>query len=254
MLSASVDAHLVTALAEAGRRGLGSGEGWGRLDWARAQALLARERALAEAQTVADAADDLRLGDVVAGATRAAAVDRSGEGLDRVVPVAKAAQLVRFHRSFRGMADARVLDAVTSDLLDGASGPGGLPEKVLAVAVRHTSDLLRPDRLVEHDAAVRRAHRSLVKGPGPMGLSRYTLLLDEEGAAVVDAAVDALARPQPDPETGEHDPRTPAARRADALVDLVLRAVQAPDGVPRQAKTSLVVTVGLDVLADRCRG
>src|SRR5690242_20356440 len=113
VLSASVDAHLVTALAEAGRRGLGSGDGWGRLDWARAHAPLVRERALAEAQTVAEAADDLRLGDVVAGATRAAAVDRRGEGLESVVPVAKAAQLVRFHRSFRGMADARVLDAVT---------------------------------------------------------------------------------------------------------------------------------------------
>ncbi|HET8768753.1 MAG TPA: DUF222 domain-containing protein [Pedococcus sp.] len=254
VLSASVDAHLVTALAEAGRRGLGSGEGWDRLDWARAHAPLVRERALAEAQTVADAADDLRLAEVVAGATCAAAVDRTGEGLEDVVPVAKAAQLVRFHRSYRGMADARVLDGATHDLVDGARGTGGLPERILAVAVRHTSDLLRPDRLVEHDAAVRRAHRSLVKGPGPMGLSRYTLLLDEEGAAVVDAAVDALAKPSRDEETGDLDQRTPAARRADALVDLVLRAVEAPDGVPRQAKTSLVVTVGLDVLASRCRG
>ena len=127
VLSASVDAHLVTALAEAGRRGLGSGEGWDRLDWARAHAPLVRERALAEAQTVADAADDLRLAEVVAGATCAAAVDRTGEGLEDVVPVAKAAQLVRFHRSYRGMADASVLDGATHDLVDGARGPGGLP-------------------------------------------------------------------------------------------------------------------------------
>ena len=85
---------------------------------------------------MADAADDLRLGEVVGAATRAAAVGRSGEGLDDVVPVAKAAQIVRFHRSFRGMADATVLDGATHDLVDGARGPGGLREKVLAVAVR----------------------------------------------------------------------------------------------------------------------
>jgi hypothetical protein len=114
--------------------------------------------------------------------------------------------------------------------------------------------VLRPDRLVEHDADLRRAHRSLVKTPGPLGLSRYTLVLDEEGAAIVDAAVDALARPRPDADTGEHDQRTPAARRADALLDLVSRAVSAPAGVPRQAKTSLVVTIGLDVLTGRRRG
>ena len=113
---------------------------------------------------------------------------------------------------------------------------------------------MRPDRLVEHDAEVRRAHRSLVKSTGPMGLSRYTWLLDAEGAAVVDAAVDALAKPRPDADTGEHDPRAPHTRRADALLDLVSRAVSAPDGVPRQAKTTLVLTMGLEVLEGRCAG
>jgi hypothetical protein len=122
------------------------------------------------------------------------------------------------------------------------------------VAVRYAGDHLRPDRLVEDEAGVRRAMRSLVKGAGPLGMWRYTLLLDEEGAAVVDAAVDALAKPQPDARTGEPDPRTPAARRADALVELVARAVSAPEGVPRQAKTALVLTIGLEVLAGRCRG
>ncbi|TPG12521.1 HNH endonuclease signature motif containing protein, partial [Pedococcus bigeumensis] len=122
----------------------------------------------------------------------------------------------------------------------------------------HAGQVMRPDRLVEHDADLRRAHRSLVKGPGPLGLSRYTLILDEEGAAILDTAVDALAKPRPDAntgaDTGAHDPRTAQARRADALLDLVSRAVGAPEGVPRQAKTSLVVTIGLEVLQGRCRG
>ena len=101
---------------------------------------------------------------------------------------------------------------------------------------------------------MRRAHRSLVKGPGPVGMWRYTLVLDEEGAAIIDDAVDALATPRRDADTGDLDCRTPAARRADALLDLVSRAVSAPDGVPRQAKTSLVVTISLDALQGRCRG
>ena len=107
--------------------------------------------------------------------------------------------------------------------------------------------------MVEHDADARRAHRSLVKGPGPLGLSRYTLLLDEEGAAVLDTAVDALAKPSPDAETGEPDPRTPAARRADALLDLVTRAATSPESGPRQAKTQLVVTTDLATLTRQAR-
>ena len=189
---------------------------------------------------------------MVAAVLDAASPDRSTAGA--ALPVGKAAQLVRFHTSVRALADAGQLEEATALLLEASRGPDGLTERGLATAVRHTSNLMRPDRLVEHDSDLRRAHRSLVKGPGPMGLSRYTLLLDEEGAAIVDTAVDALAKPTPDPQTGDDDPRTPAARRADALLDLVSRAVVAPDGVPRQAKTSLVVTVGLDVLEGRTRG
>ena len=63
-----------------------------------------------------------------------------------------------------------------------------------------------------------------------------------------------MAKPARDAGTGERDPRTPAARRADALLDLVTRAVGAPQGVPRQARTTLVVTIPLQVLEGRCRG
>ncbi|GAB3436697.1 hypothetical protein GCM10027517_07140 [Phycicoccus ginsengisoli] len=248
-LSACVDAHLVSVLAEAKRRSLDKGDGWGPVDWARATAPELPQRTVLAADAVADAADEPRLAEVVDAATKAASGATTSS-----LPVAKAAQLVRFHRSVRGLADPYQLEAVMDDLLDSARGHGGLSESDLAVALRHTGDLLRPDRLVERDADVRRAHRSLVKCPGPMGLSRYTLLLDDEGAAVVDAAVDVLAKPSRDEETGELDLRTPAARRADALLDLVRRAVEAPDGVPRQAKTSLVVTIGLDALTRRCRG
>ena len=259
-LSASVDALLVTLLAEAKQRSLGSGDGWGPLDWARAQAPQLPTRVLSDADAVADAVGELRLEQVVeavsdaveqAPAPGGTSEERSSAGY---LPVGKAAQIVRFHRSVRGMAEAAALEAVTATLLDAARGPCGMSEKDLAIAVRRTGDLLRPDRLVERDADVARAHRSLVKSAGPVGLSRYTLLLDAEGAAVVDAAVDALAKPSRDPETGERDPRTPACRRADALLDLVRRAVEAPGDLPRSSKATLVVTVPLQVLEGRLRG
>jgi hypothetical protein len=248
-LSASVEAHLVTVMAEGRRRGLGGGGGWGPVDWARAQAPELSSRQVLDLDAVAGAADELRLADVVEAVAEAAGPEPA-----QALPVAKAAQLVRFHKGIRGMADPTQLEEVTTILLDSARGPGGLQERELARAVRHAGDIMRPDRLVENDAEVRRAHRSLMKSRGPMGMSRYTWLLDDEGAAIVDSAVDSLAKPAPDADTGEHDPRDAATRRADALLDLVVRAVGAPEGVPRQAKTSVVVTIGLDVLQGRCRG
>jgi hypothetical protein len=249
-LAVSVDAHLVAVLAEAKRRSLGAGEGWGPVDWARAHAPGLPTRRLVELDTVAGAADELRLSEVL----EAVALG-TGEDQYDSLEVGKAAQLVRFHQGVRGLAEATDLEGATAALLHEARGHDGISDKELAVGVRHAGQVIRPDRLVERDADIRRAHQSLVKSAGPVGLSRYTLLLGEEDAAIIDAAVDALAKPRPDQDTGEHDDRTPAARRADALVELVRRAVAAPEGAgPRQSKTTLVLTIGLDVLQDRCRG
>ncbi|GAB3444463.1 hypothetical protein GCM10027517_24160 [Phycicoccus ginsengisoli] len=277
-LATATSALLVSVLAEARQRSLGSGEGWDLLDWARAHAPMLPARTLLDAHAVAGAVGDLRL-EAVVDAVRAGARppceveadaaetdeveadegapgdgDGGRSGADAVLPVGKAAQLVRFNTGVRGLADPAQLEGATDQLLASSCGPRGLSEKDVGCAVRRTADLLRPDRLVEHDADVRRAHQSWVKSKGPCGLSRYTLLLDEEAAAIVDAAVDVLAKPKPDADTGEHDPRTPAARRADALVDLVRRAVAAPDGQPKQPKTMLTVTVPLAVLRGECRG
>lgn len=245
----SAEAQLAALMAEARARGLGVGDGWGPQDWARMKAPGLGPRLLADLDCVADAATEPRLAEVREAV--AAGVDPQAED---ALPVAKAAMLVRFHRGVRGLAEPEQLEEVTSELLRGARGDDGMPEKVLAIAIRRTADLLRPDRLVEHEAEVRRAQRSLVKAQGPLGMWRYTMLLDDEGAAIVDNAVEALAKPQKDPETGDYDPRTPEARRADAMIELVRRAASAPDGVPRQAKTSLVVTIGLDQLQQTSRG
>lgn len=257
---ATARAQVVAVLAEAKGRGLGAGQGWGVVDWARAVAPSLPTRDLLDAEVVATAvADgarveggDHRLDEVVDAVMGASSAQ--GGVRDEALSVGMAAQLCRFHRGIRGLADPGWLAVATAELLGAARGVRGWDERTLAVAVRRTTDVARSEGAVERDAQVRREHRSLVKGPGPVGMSRYTLLLDEEGAAVVDAAVDALAKPKRDVDTGELDVRTPAARRADALLDLVSRAVSAPQGVPRQAKTSLVVTIGLETLQGRCRG
>jgi hypothetical protein len=247
----AAQAVLVAVLAEARGRGISTSGGWGALDWARSVAPLLGERTLRDVDAVAGVGAEPRLREVV----DAVAEGRlPGEQGVAPLPVGKAAQIVRFHTAVAGLADPVLLAEATATLVEGARGAGGLGERELGVAVRYAADHLRPDRMVEDEARARRGMRSLVKGAGPLGMWRYTLLLDEEGAAVVDAAVDALARPEPDAVTGERDARAPATRRADALVELVARAVSAPEGVPRQAKTALVVTIGLDVLAGRCRG
>lgn len=253
-LDSAKDAWVVGVMAEARSRGLGVGDGWGPVDWARAHAPLMPTRTLVAADVVAGAADELRLARVVAAATEGAVIGSAEQGGEGALPLEKAAQIVRFHKSIRGLADPDVLEEATAHLLHGARGGDGMTEKEVGAAVRHAADMMRPDRLVEHDAELRRAHRSLIKSKGPCGLSRYTWLLDEEGAAVVDAAVDALAKPKPDEETGEHDPRPAHTRRADALLDIVARGVSAPEGTPRQAKTTLMVTISLEALEGRAAG
>ena len=73
---------------------------------------------------------------------------------------------------------------------------------------------------------------------------------------MLDAAIDPLARPRPDLGwTGDtkDDPRTPATRRADALLELIGRAVASP-GLTRTPRTRLVVTMSYQALLEQVRG
>ena len=83
-------------------------------------------------------------------------------------------------------------------------------------------------------------------------------VLDPEAAAVIKSAIDPLSTPCPVKDKHGHtitpDPRSPAKRRADALVEIVERGVAAAAKLPLTDKTKVVVTVDLDVLAGRVRG
>jgi hypothetical protein len=186
------------------------------------------------------------------------------------LPLGKADQLVRFEEGVRRVADADLLAADLGILLGQArddevlTGPqgrtlqrvSGLDEKKLAAAITMTTRMLRPDKDLRDDDERLKASRSLTQHTDGCGLTRYKLVLDPEGAAIIDAAVAALSAPVKGPE-GEPDDRTPARRRADALLAIVGRGVSSPGQAPKSDKAQVVVTISLAALtanltAGRC--
>jgi hypothetical protein len=110
---------------------------------------------------------------------------------------------------------------------------------------------LDPDgSLLDERQAV--ARRELSFSPDLDGTVRLRGRLDAEGAAIVQAALSPLAAPRPADAAGLKDPRTPARRRADALVDAARMLLNAGD-LPTEGgqRPHLVVSIGLaDLIAE----
>ncbi|MFI5073670.1 MAG: DUF222 domain-containing protein [Actinomycetales bacterium] len=96
------------------------------------------------------------------------------------------------------------------------------------------------------------------------GITEYRMRLNPEARAVVEAAINVLAKPTV--VDGEPDPRTIDQRRGDALVQVCRRAVALTPALtatdpdvklaaarPTSAKAIVIVTIGLDDLRDRTR-
>jgi hypothetical protein len=173
-----------------------------------------------------------------------------------VMPVRSAAQIARFVRDVKPVADPDVLEQDVELLCAAASdGPDGrgLTDRELSQAIRYATNLTRADRGLEPDEEQCRQARALWSGPGPAGMTAYRMLLDPEGAAAVDSAVGALSAPVKGPD-GEPDLRSAARRRADALLESIRRGVAAGTWLPGGTKSQLVVTIPLEVLMERLRG
>ena len=84
------------------------------------------------------------------------------------------------------------------------------------------------------------------------GITEYRMRLNPEARAVVEAAINVLAKPAV--VDGERDPRTIDQRRGDALVQVCRRAMTTPTTLtPSGTKATLMVTIGLDDLRNRTR-
>ena len=174
------------------------------------------------------------------------------------LPLGKADQLVRFHEGVCRVADPDLLAADLGILLGQAkddvirTGPqgrvsqrvDGLTERELATAITQTTRMLSPAKDLAADDERARSARSLTSHTDASGLTRYKLVLDAEGAAIIDAAVAGLSKPVKGPD-GERDPRPPARRRADALVTVVGRGVSSPGEVGTSDKAQVMVTISM---------
>ncbi len=238
--------HSLTAVLarEADSRGLGTDEGLSRTDWLRSQADGELDGPEAAAVTrVGSAMNEPRWARL---AERVAASE---------VPVAHAAAIVRLHDDVARIADPDHLAAIIHSMVEECHLLG---RRELARLIAHARATLKPPAELESEEAGLRLGRSFRKVRSCAGFSVFELRLDPEGAAIVESAVDALSAPRPDlcldGGVGDVDPRTPATRRADALLEIVGRGVAAPEGVTRSPRTTLVVTMSLEALLEQVRG
>ncbi len=81
------------------------------------------------------------------------------------------------------------------------------------------------------------------------GLFEYTMVVDAEAKAAIEAAVHGLSAPRP--ADGEPDRRPSGQRRMDALLEVVRRGVASAVGVATTPKAELFVTVTLEDLVRR---
>lgn len=233
---------LAVLTGEAVERGMPGAAGLSVPDWVAARADGLDRRAAVTVGTVAAVLPDPRWAEL-------ASLVRSGE-----VSVGKAARIVRFERDMAPVADRDHLAQVVDSLIEHAPTLDDLQVGRLTSRARAT---LRPPADQERLEQTQRAGRALTRTGCTAGMVEYRLRLDPEGAAWLDAAIDPLARPRPDLawDGGERrDPRSAPCRRADALLELVGRAMSDPEGAPRTEKATLLVTMSLEALLGHVHG
>jgi hypothetical protein len=126
-------------------------------------------------------------------------------------------------------------------------GPGSLGElRIRLLAAHGLSDE------VDDEQKRLRPHAFLSAPHVESGdLTIYRMGLTPEQASILEAALGPLAKPEPNAQTGDRDPRSNGQRRAEALIELASRAASTAaakkDG-PAESTSSVFVSVGLDEL------
>lgn len=241
-----LDVVLVNALAELLTRGWEVPDGLSTTDWLRGLDPTLSPGQAKAVVTVATAVSDPRWAELAARVTM------------RQVTVAAAARIIAFEADTAKVADPGEVAAAVVDLLGQAPS---LDERDLARLVRlHTEQVTPPDEVDPDRAeAARESARGVWFGaPTASGMVPMRAMLDPEAAAIVKAAVDPLSMPCPERDEHGHtvapDPRSPAKRRADGLLEVIGRGVAAADGVRVTDKAKVVVTIDFDTLLGRVLG
>ena len=146
-----------------------------------------------------------------------------------------------FGRGELGYEHARVItraaESIGDETMQGAEhilveAANRLDPQRLQIAADHLRHFLAPERR-HRDANDEHERRALFISPLLDGVFRIDGHLDREGGACVIAALEALLPPR-----AADDTRTPAQRRADALVELARQRMEAAGGRPH---VSLIV-------------
>src|ERR1700694_4741034 len=166
-------------------------------------------------------------------------------GAERVAMARHLAELPQtaaaFGRGGPGYEHARVVTRVAESIGDVAmqgaehilvDAAARLDSQRLQVAADHLPHYLAPER-TERDAKAEHDRRALFISPLLDGVFRIDGRLDREGGACLLSALEALLGPR-----AADDTRTPAQRRADALIELARQRMDAAGGRPH---ASLIV-------------
>ncbi|MDC5699086.1 HNH endonuclease [Intrasporangium calvum] len=243
-LRAQQDVMLVNVVAELQARGEEPPGGLRITDWL---------RSLNPGMTAGQAKDVVAVAQAI---TRPRWDELSARVTMQHVSIAKAARIIEFRERNEPVADPPELTVAVHELVTRA--PELIHEDFTAL-VRHHTEQVRPPRDDDRLDQGRRAARGLwFDQSNRTGMVAMRGVLDPEAAAVIKSAIDPLSVPSPMTDENGHalapDPRTPATRRADALLEIVARGVAAGESLPGTDKAKVVVTIDHDVLAGRVRG
>ena len=234
-LGARVDAARVEVVREAVDRGEAGAGRCGASAWLLDHSPSLRAGGSARVVRVAETAGDDRYAALV-GAVREA----------RVPLVTAAVVVEEFERLSPRLAvgaDGPVLDGLVEVASWGRpTDVRGLRERLVARYGAEGEFQAEQDRAQEH----RSLSQPFAEGTG---LFEYTMVVDAEAKATIEAAVQGLSAPRP--ADGEPDRRPSGQRRMDALLEVVRRGVASADGVATTPKAELFVTVTLEDLVAR---
>lgn len=189
----------------------------------------------------------LRLHPAAAKAEVALAADLAGDRSETGAALAAGA-VTRDQAAAIAAAVRHLPPAVPPELVRKAEGylldqADQLDPAALQTVGRHLLQALDPEHgaALERDEATHQARRSFTLTHHPDGSRRLHGQLAPDTGALLDAAIAVHAAPAP-ADDGTPDPRSPAQRRADALIELVTQALGG-DSTPQHGGEPVTLTV-----------